>query len=244
VSVEDGGSDSISGCDDGADDSYLYLGYILDKVGAAGDSMAGTSTSVDETLGILTYDINVNPDGILMPVQPLAIYINFMAKTFIDYAGYAATSDDGVGRYYGDQKISGSSWDSDVDLGGDGNPLTTTNGFGKTLIESGASIPSDGFYGNGGTNTIFRFREGVTRFLITDINNAGASAESQSSIYVMFDSLATNPIDYNHLPGGSNVLYLDGHVSFVKYGEGAPCYKGFASIVGALGTVLEQQTNL
>ncbi len=245
VSVSDGGTDSITGCEEAVDDSYLYLGYIHDKLGAAGDSMASTSTSIDETLGVLTYMVNVNPDGVPMPVQPLAVYIQFWAKWFVDYGAYAAASGDADGRYYGDQKVSGSSFDTDVDLGGgDGNPLTTTNGFGKTLIETGATIPSNGFYGNGGTNSVFRIREGVTRFLITDINNAGASAVSQSTITVMYDNIATVPVDYNHLPGGSNVLYLDGHVSFVKYEEGAPCYKGFAYLVGALGIVREQQESL
>ena len=237
VSVLDGGTDSITGCEEAVDDSYLYLGYIHDKLGAAGDSMASTSTSIDETLGVLTFMVNVNPDGVPMPVQPLAVYIQFWAKWFVDYGTYAALSGDADGRYYGDQKISGTSWDTDVDMGD--SPLTRTSGFGQLLIEPGATIPSDGFYGNGGTNTIFRLREGVTRFLITDINNAGASAVSQSTIWVMSDMIASNPVDYNHLPGGSNVLYLDGHVSFVKYEEGAPAYKGFALLIGGLGTVTD-----
>lgn len=28
---------------------------------------------------------------------------------------------------------------------------------------------------------------------------------------------------FNHLPGGSNVLYMDGHVAFVRFDEGYPC---------------------
>lgn len=72
--------------------------------------------------------------------------------------------------------------------------------------------------GNGGQNTIFRLREGVERFMITDINNPAASAQAQSTLYVMFDSLSTNPKSYNHVPGGSNVLYMDGHVDFVRFG--------------------------
>ena len=236
-SVLDGGTDSISGCEDGVDDSYLYGGYILDKVGAQGDSTARTSTAIDATLGILGYVMVLNPDSVPFPVQPVAPYIDYWAKWFVDYGAYAAVSGDADGRYFGDQKVSGTSWDTDVDMGDD--PLSRTSGFGQRLIEPGATIPSDGFYGNGGTNTIFRLREGVTRFLITDINNAGASAVSQSTIWVMSDMIASNPVDYNHLPGGSNVLYLDGHVSFVKYEEGAPAYKGFALLIGGLGTVTD-----
>ena len=71
--------------------------------------------------------------------------------------------------------------------------------------------------GTGGGNTIYRLREGIERFMITDINNAGASNKAQSSIFIMFDELATKADMYNHIPGGSNILYMDGHVEFMKY---------------------------
>jgi prepilin-type N-terminal cleavage/methylation domain-containing protein/prepilin-type processing-associated H-X9-DG protein len=87
--------------------------------------------------------------------------------------------------------------------------------------------------------TYYRLREGIERFFITDINNPGASAEAQSSVIVMFDAWSDgasnvgwgeNPLPeapgatatYNHIPGGSNVLYMDGHVEFVRYGTKAP----------------------
>jgi prepilin-type N-terminal cleavage/methylation domain-containing protein/prepilin-type processing-associated H-X9-DG protein len=73
--------------------------------------------------------------------------------------------------------------------------------------------------GNGGSDTIYRLREGIERFLITDINNPAASAFAQSQVYIMFDQLSTNPRAYNHVPGGSNVLYMDGHVDFLRYGQ-------------------------
>jgi len=74
-----------------------------------------------------------------------------------------------------------------------------------------------------GSTTIMRLREGVERFLITDINNPGGSAEAQSTIPVMWDRfvIRVNNADYttrfNHIPGGNNVLYMDGHVSFVRF---------------------------
>lgn len=71
--------------------------------------------------------------------------------------------------------------------------------------------------GSGESDTIYRLREGIERFLITDINNPGASAKAQSEVHVMFDVVATTPSAYNHVPGGSNVLYLDGHVQFQRY---------------------------
>lgn len=90
--------------------------------------------------------------------------------------------------------------------------------------------------GNAGGATVYRLREGIERFLITDINNAGAANMAQSSLFVMFDQLSTYPHMYNHIPGGSNVLYMDGHVEFMKYEkEGrAPANKAFATFFGLL----------
>jgi prepilin-type processing-associated H-X9-DG protein len=31
---------------------------------------------------------------------------------------------------------------------------------------------------------------------------------------------------FNHIPGGSNVLYMDGHVGFVRYQGGMPIESG------------------
>jgi hypothetical protein len=39
--------------------------------------------------------------------------------------------------------------------------------------------------GNGNTDTIYRLREGIERFLITDINNPAASSKAQSEIFVL-----------------------------------------------------------
>ena len=81
-------------------------------------------------------------------------------------------------------------------------------------IDLSSSAPG---HGNGGGDTILRLREGVERFLITDINNPAGSAKAQSNVYVMFDAISIHPSAYNHIPGGSNVLYMDGHVEFLKY---------------------------
>jgi len=78
--------------------------------------------------------------------------------------------------------------------------------------------------GNGGGNMLYRMREGAERFMITDINNPAGSAMSQSDIQVMFDMIAQGSSksnqgvkNFNHVPGGCNVLYMDGHVEFIKY---------------------------
>jgi prepilin-type N-terminal cleavage/methylation domain-containing protein/prepilin-type processing-associated H-X9-DG protein len=76
----------------------------------------------------------------------------------------------------------------------------------------------------------YHLREGVERFFITDINNPAASAQAQSNIFIMFDGwgkafsvLNTSTIgSFNHIPGGCNVLYMDGHVQFVRYDDEPP----------------------
>ena len=67
----------------------------------------------------------------------------------------------------------------------------------------------------------YRLREGIERFFITDINNPAASAVAQSDVWVMFDEIAqadsASGVMFNHIPGGCNVLYMDGHVEFIRY---------------------------
>jgi len=72
--------------------------------------------------------------------------------------------------------------------------------------------------GNAGGNTIYRLKEGVERFMITDINNPAASAQAQSQIAVMWDEISGDEAThFNHLPGGCNAMFMDGHVEFLKY---------------------------
>lgn len=89
-------------------------------------------------------------------------------------------------------------------------------------------------YGNGRTDKLNRLRNGISRFLITDINNPAASNIPESQIPIMWDtislSIAGSGVDYNHGPGGCNVLYMDGHVGFVKYEGKFPVTKGFATM--------------
>jgi prepilin-type processing-associated H-X9-DG protein len=70
--------------------------------------------------------------------------------------------------------------------------------------------------GNGGGNTVYRLREGIERFLITDINNPASSAKAQSELAIMWDQIGMG-VDFSHIPGGCNVLYMDGHVEWLRY---------------------------
>lgn len=69
----------------------------------------------------------------------------------------------------------------------------------------------------GSQGTARRLREGIERFFVTDINSPAASAQAQSGIVLISDTVAPHPKHLNHLPGGANVLYMDGHVSFVRW---------------------------
>ena len=83
---------------------------------------------------------------------------------------------------------------------------------------------------------IHRLREGIERFYITDINNAAASAMAQSTLPIMWDRVATN-VDrdgFNHLPGGGNVLYFDGHVDYLKFPGAHPVSRAYAFVISEL----------
>ena len=69
----------------------------------------------------------------------------------------------------------------------------------------------------GGYDIVLRLGEGIERFFITDVNNPAASSSAQSTIAVMHDAVAEEATHFNHIPGGANVLYMDGHVEFIKY---------------------------
>ncbi len=104
----------------------------------------------------------------------------------------------------------------------------------------GNTARDQGFLDEDGTplpNNYHRTREGIERFFITDINNPASGAMAQSTLPIMWDSYAAqadvddvvaHPVSglspgvalFNHVPGGSNVLFMDGHVEFIRYNEG------------------------
>ena len=70
--------------------------------------------------------------------------------------------------------------------------------------------------GSLGGSIIYQLREGIERFFITDINNPAGAAILQSKLPVLIER------PENHVPKGGNVLFMDGHVEFVKYGSKWP----------------------
>jgi len=85
--------------------------------------------------------------------------------------------------------------------------------------------------------TVYRYREGIERFFITDINNPAASAQAQSELSVLSDFIncrIADSEDFNHVPGGANVLYMDGHVAFVRYPGEWPVSPLMAGLTGVI----------
>ena len=82
---------------------------------------------------------------------------------------------------------------------------------------------------------VYRLRLGIERFYITDINNPAASAKAASELPVMWDEIAVygGVSTFNHVPGGGNCLYMDGHVDFLRWPSVYP-----ADTLGMLLTVL------
>ena len=180
------------------DQSYFYLGWVLDRVNDGDDPIPGPM------LGALDPDLaGIEAD---VPAQFVAVAFALSLQTD---EGSVAFSDNDV-------SISGSAFD---------------------MINSFANAGP--YVGNASGSTVYRLREGIERFMITDINNPAAGAMAQSEIFIMADLVATEPALFNHIPGGVNVLYMDGHVSFLRwggYGTPAPCSLGLASVIGLLGT--------
>jgi len=82
--------------------------------------------------------------------------------------------------------------------------------------------------------TFYRTREGIERFFVTDINNPAAAALAQSELFIMQDLMSTRVEDFNHVPGGTNTLWMDGHVSFEKFGGPWPASRLWGMICAQL----------
>ncbi|HPO13374.1 MAG TPA: DUF1559 domain-containing protein [Candidatus Hydrogenedentes bacterium] len=180
------------------DASYLYYGFVLDKV-----------SEKDPMVNLAGFGM-----GDIMISAQLAYVMAGMCSFPPLFNGAL-----------GDRNP-----DNDTMLGEDINDESAYTMF------SAMAEPSDVPIGNGGGTAVYRLREGIERFLITDINNAAAAAKAQSILPVMWDEVsATNSesAQFNHIPGGANTLYLDGHVQFNKYPAEFPALKSFANI-GAL----------
>lgn len=84
---------------------------------------------------------------------------------------------------------------------------------GEHALPSDTEVPS-----KSPGETLHPLREGIERFLITDINNPAASSEAQSSVPVLIEIATWKYKESLEDFKGTNVLYMDGHVAFVSLG--------------------------
>jgi prepilin-type N-terminal cleavage/methylation domain-containing protein/prepilin-type processing-associated H-X9-DG protein len=156
-----------------------------------------------------------NQNGIVDPAELLKAPYNYTGWLFIESVNFLGFDLVGVpgsgvgGRYEGSDYVG-------TPLGelGDAN---AASGDGHVSDEDFTVSSANAGTQAGGGNVIYRLREGIERFMITDINNPASSAGSQSAIPVMWDHLTPQIKGSCHVPAGMNVLYMDGHVRFEKY---------------------------
>ena len=213
-----------------AGSSYNYLGWVFDKLEIEQylDDLVAPDTAGGTAIGTI-----------------LNVYITAAGGTAVDWSTVPApTQSAQVFEYVWNELLyvctpMGSNWEPRVECGNrvadvDRGPIV----YPADPVPPAPFVAGDPL-GTGNGDTIYRLREGIERFLITDINNPGASARAQSEIFTMWDDTSTEASGYNHVPGGSNVLYLDGHVQFIRYPgpEDSPLNKGFARFAGALAAL-------
>ena len=151
-----------------------------------------------------------------------------------EYLGYAATHENMLNPEGGDGNQGVNPWDRDVFISQEGGGNAAINYWTLDGDSIKWQIYNDGL-GNPSkvdadipmpNGTFYRLREGIERFMITDINNPAGSANAQSEIRVMWDMAhqflafggnLDGVASFNHVPGGANVLYMDGHTEFMKY---------------------------
>jgi prepilin-type N-terminal cleavage/methylation domain-containing protein/prepilin-type processing-associated H-X9-DG protein len=181
-------------CANAVDQSYAYYGYIMDRVEASYPTVSpatfvGTMEAIFGADQYDDYPFDAHDPNLLIPEQCESFVLALLTDVVPLYLAF------------------------DPGVGGDGS-LANRDAL-NAYTEGDIDVPSG--TGTGGSDKILRLREGVERFLITDINNPGGSAQAQSEIVAMWDRLGLVVQDYNHIPGGANVLYMDGHVEFIKY---------------------------
>ena len=155
-----------------------------------------------------------NHDGIIQPEELVKSPFNYTGWLFMEAVNFLGFDKVGVPGSGVGGRYEGSDWDG-TPLGELGAANVATNGRASDE-DFTVSAANAGTQANGG-DTIYRLREGIERFLITDINNPAATARAQSNIPVMWDHLTAQIKGSTHVPAGMNVLYMDGHVTFAHY---------------------------
>ncbi len=216
----------------------VYPEYLTDWNVLICPSWASAGTALDaydggDTTNPLWEDIaGFSNNGIVEPCE-------ILAEPYL-YFGYA---------------INTSLFQSEIDFA---NFALAVEGFGEELVTAYSGNGSNGaleFMDStwtledggtpltvGGRSEIFRLKEGIERFFLTDINNPAATAKAQSEIVTLYDSVAEDdPAHFNHVPGGANVLFMDGHVEFTRWTPGGRDTRPFP--MNEAGFILHEATH-
>jgi len=200
------GRDYVNGIADDpaeADASYVYFGWVIDRIGAAINDPMNIEVGSIPNIGPLLALLGGFDPSTKVPTQ-------FACAVAIAYTEFLST-----GISVGTQ---------DINLVTGGGGLIGSFGAG---------------HGNGGGDVVYHLREGIERFMITDINNPAASARAQSEVFIMLDALGGgNVINwFNHIPGGCNCLFMDGHVEFIRYPTIPPVCESVGNLVTIAGSI-------
>jgi prepilin-type N-terminal cleavage/methylation domain-containing protein/prepilin-type processing-associated H-X9-DG protein len=222
----------------GVNTDQIYPEYLTDYNVLVCPSSVRNTGNVDADLGI------IRNDGTGPCISSFGVSLDghvTNSDAFYQYWGWALDQVDA-----GDRNISsGETWvGGDVPMNAQLNALLESvwdlgmwnEGIGYPTANGnmGQDLPLVETFGltglgNGNGDTLYHLREGIERFMITNINNAAGSSIAQSELPVMWDYVAADifaevgsgasgsQVLFNHIPGGANVLYMDGHVKFVTY---------------------------
>ena len=160
------------------------------------------------------------------------------------YWGYAITPDDYLvaggddNAYPADAHLDFTGW-IEVMTGIFTPAYTTAVEDADTLYENDVPFTDS----EGVDQTLYRLREGIERFLITDINTprrfrafakrTGRDVGQGGRVVVH----RGGKVDFNHPPAGGNVLFMDGHVEFVTLSTRFPVSNGWISLMKQLSAM-------
>jgi prepilin-type N-terminal cleavage/methylation domain-containing protein/prepilin-type processing-associated H-X9-DG protein len=201
-----------------------FLGNIhttwTNNAGAAGFTSPYTNITNHPVAGRIAVDAS----GVATNTQ----YLRCRGWSY-SYVGYCIDPDwlelDGVAVLSaitnGFQSNSGCNWTSGVPpVGPPGTAAGSAHGFG--YYQCGRDDRT-WTLANAGEVPFRVLREGLERFLITDVLHPERSNQAASEVAIYWDisrgfaSAAADANEFNHVPSGANVLYIDGHVEYSKY---------------------------
>ena len=240
-------------CDWGVNCDQIYPEYLTDYNVLICPSSARKTGNVDADLGIIRDD---GSGTCIWPTNGVNLNGHVTnSDAFYQYWGWALDQVDAEDRNVpssetwagsGDIPMNAqlnSLLDSVLEIGWGSDDYADNANMGNDL----PMVPMGGFtdLGNGRGETCYHLKEGIERFMITDINNPAGSAMAQSELPVMWDytagdiwaevygDVSGSQVLFNHIPGGANVLYMDGHVEFQKYPGGKfPAHPSVARTLG------------